>query len=143
MCVHVRVWWMVWTLHLARQGKREASEMKFMLMFYANEAEWMALSPEEQMAAVGRIGAWVGQHAQAGRIVEGHRLGGANTATTVQLGPAAHPGEPMVTDGPFLEAKEVIGSYAIVEVADRDAAIALAKSWPGGGAVEIRPLAEG
>ncbi len=117
--------------------------MKFMVMFYANEAEWMALSPEDQLAAIGRIGAWVGQQAQAGRIVEGHRLGGANTATTVRLGSAAHPGEPMVTDGPFLEAKEAIGSYAIVEVADRDAVIALAKGWPGGGAVEIRPLAEG
>jgi hypothetical protein len=49
----------------------------------------------------------------------------------------------MVVDGPFIEAKEAIGSYAIIEVPDLDAAITLAKGWPGGGAVEIRPVAEG
>jgi hypothetical protein len=116
--------------------------MKYMLMFFGDEAGWLALSEEERTAAIGHIGAWVGQHAQAGRIIEGHRLASKNTATTVRLGTPGRSGDAMVMDGPFIEAKEAVGSYAIVEVPDLDAAIALAKGWPGGGAVEIRPVAE-
>jgi len=48
----------------------------------------------------------------------------------------------MVSDGPFAEAKESVGSYAIVEVVSEAEAIEIAKRWPGGGAVEVRPLAD-
>jgi hypothetical protein len=48
--------------------------------------------------------------------------------------------EPMVTDGPFLEGNEVIGGYAVVEVAELDDALSMARGWPGGGSVEIRPI---
>lgn len=116
--------------------------MRFMLMFYANEDEWAALAEDERTAAIGRIGAWYGEHAQAGSIVKGHRLGGKATANTLRLGPAGRSRKAMVTDGPFAETKEVIGSYAIVEAPSRAEAIKLAESWPGGGAVEIRPVAE-
>jgi hypothetical protein len=47
----------------------------------------------------------------------------------------------MVTDGPFIEAKEVIGGFAVVDVANLDEALELAKSWPGGD-VEVRPIVE-
>ena len=39
-------------------------------------------------------------------------------------------GQPVVTDGPFVEAKETIGGYRILDVPDLDAAIAIARSWP-------------
>jgi hypothetical protein len=117
--------------------------MRYMLMFFADESAWTALPEEERAAAIARIGAWYGQQAQAGRIVEGCRLGGKGTATTIQLGPAGRTQKPLVVDGPFLETKEAIGSYAIVEVPDLDAAIAVAVSWPAGGAIEIRPVMEG
>jgi hypothetical protein len=48
--------------------------------------------------------------------------------------------EPVVTDGPFIEAKEQIGGYASIEVEDLDEALRMAKSWPGRGSVEIRPV---
>jgi hypothetical protein len=47
----------------------------------------------------------------------------------------------MVTDGPFIEAKEVIGGFAVVDVADLDEALEMAKAWPGGD-VEVRPVVE-
>ena len=47
-----------------------------------------------------------------------------------------------VTDGPFLEAKEVVGGYGIIDVEDLDAAIALASGWPAPDTIEIRPLIE-
>jgi hypothetical protein len=116
--------------------------MRYMLMFYADEAEWGALSDGERQEAIGRIGAWYEQQAQAGRIITGHRLAGARTARSVRLGRAGRSGKPVVTDGPFVETKEAIGSVAIVEVPDHAAAVAMAESWPGGGGVEIRPLAD-
>jgi hypothetical protein len=114
--------------------------VKFMLLFIADEDAWMGLPAGERQAAVERIGAWFGEHAQAGRIVEGRRLQGKRAAKTVRLGPAGRSGRPVVVDGPFLESKEAIGSYAIIEVRDEPEALDVAGSWPGGGAVEVRPI---
>jgi hypothetical protein len=116
--------------------------VRYLLMFYADEAEWMALPEGERNTAIGRIGEWYGALARAGTIVDGQRLaGGKQATTTVRLGRIQRSGgAPIVTDGPFVEAKEAVGSYAIVEVKDREAAIAIAKSWPAGGLVEVRPV---
>jgi len=118
--------------------------MRYLLMFYADEDAWMALPEDERNAAIGRIGRWFGEQAAAGRIVEGKRLAGGKRATaTVRLGRVQRSGDaPVVTDGPFVEAKESVGSYAVVEVQDRDEAIAVAKTWPAGGLVEVRPVDE-
>jgi hypothetical protein len=50
----------------------------------------------------------------------------------------------VVTDGPFVESKEIVGGYSIVEADSIDAAAQLAKGCPAlsfGGNVEVRPLA--
>lgn len=117
--------------------------MRYALFFLADEDAWRALPQEEREQAVQRIGAWYGEQLSAGRIVEGRRLDGKESAVTVRLGPAGRSDRPLVSDGPFLETKEAIGSYAIVEVAGRDEAVALAGSWPAGGVVEVRPVLEG
>ncbi len=51
-------------------------------------------------------------------------------------------GETLVTDGPFLETKEVLGGYLLADCKDLDAAIELAQRVPlvGRGSVEIRPV---
>ena len=118
--------------------------MRYLLMFYADEDAWVALPEAERNAAIGRIGRWFGEHAAAGKIVDGRRLaGGRRATTTVRLGRIQRSGDaPIVTDGPFVEAKEAVGSYAVVDVADRDEAIAIATSWPAGGLVEVRPVDE-
>jgi hypothetical protein len=59
-----------------------------------------------------------------------------HTATTVKF----NGGKPVVTDGPFSESKETVGGYGVLSVANLDEAIAIAKTWPGGGAVEVRPV---
>ena len=118
--------------------------MRYLLMFYADEDAWMALPADERNAAIGRIGQWFGEQAAAGKIVDGKKLaGGKRATTTVRLGRIQRSGDaPIVTDGPFVEAKEAVGSYAVVEVRDRDEAIAIAKRWPAGGLVEVRPIEE-
>jgi hypothetical protein len=55
----------------------------------------------------------------------------------VRFGPT---GPGVVTDGPFLEGKEQIGGYAEIDVADLDEALEMARTWPGRGTVEIRPV---
>ncbi len=71
-------------------------------------------------------------------VVEGgEELQAARTATTIQW----KDGEAVITDGPFIESKETVGGFGIIEVANLDEAIAIAKSWPAPGhKVEIRPV---
>jgi hypothetical protein len=51
-------------------------------------------------------------------------------------------GEVTVTDGPFIEGKEMVGGYAIIDVPDLDAAIRLTSGWPAPDMLEIRPIVE-
>jgi hypothetical protein len=112
--------------------------VRYLLTFYAVEGEWMALPDAEREAGIADIGRWFAEHAQSGKIIEGHRLG--RGTKTVRLGRVRKKDLPMVSDGPFVEAKESVGSYAVVEVRDEEEAIAIAKRWPAGGVVEVRPV---
>ena len=123
-----------------RKEARRRFAVLYMLTFYAVEDEWMALAEDERRAGIAEIGQWFAEHARAGKIVEGRRL--ARGTKTVRLGRVRKKDLPLVMDGPFLEAKESVGSYAIVQVDSEDEAIAIAKGWPTGGNVEVRPVAE-
>lgn len=115
--------------------------MKYVLMFAGSteeQDEWEKLSKEQLETAYQRVNQWFEEHSKAGRIVGGEELRGPSTATTVRH----KNGKVTITDGPFIEAKEVIGGFAIVEVKDLDEALAMAKSWPGGSLVEVRPVVE-
>lgn len=114
--------------------------MRFMLTFYADSAEWLSLPEVEREAAIAEIGRWFEKNARAGAIVDGHRL--APEVKTVRLGKVRRRDRPLVSDGPFVEAKEGVGSYAIVEVSGEAEALDVAKSWPAGGIVEVRRLAD-
>jgi hypothetical protein len=112
--------------------------MKYVLLFGGTmEPEERAKNPEMQ-AAYERIDKWFEEYGRAGKIVGGNELKGTHTATTVRF----KDGKPMVVDGPFIEAKEVIGGYAEVDVADLDEALEIAKTWPGKTSVEVRPVVE-
>ncbi|HLQ61073.1 MAG TPA: YciI family protein [Candidatus Acidoferrales bacterium] len=110
--------------------------MKYMLLFIGSDERWEGMPEKERQEHYRRIGEWWGEHSQAGRIVGGEELQAARTATTVRF----QNGKPVVTDGPFVEAKERIGGFALVDVPDLDAALELAKTWPAQGAVEVRPV---
>jgi len=110
--------------------------MKYVLMFI-DDGQGMAQTPEGQ-AVYARINEWFGRLDQEGKMRGGAELQAVRTATTVRL----NGGKPVVTDGPFIESKETVGGFAVIEVADLDEAIEWAKSWPGGGSVEVRPVVE-
>jgi hypothetical protein len=72
------------------------------------------------------------------KIRGGEALQPTSTATTVRSDGA---GSHTVTDGPFMESKEVVGGYYVVEAADLDEAIAIAKDVPAYfGCIEVRPV---
>ena len=86
-------------------------------------------------------------------VMEGHNTFGEKNAKALQGGNALQPtsaattvrsdgaGGFTVTDGPFTETKEALGGYYLVEAADLDEAIAIAKQVPAkGGGVEVRPI---
>jgi hypothetical protein len=76
--------------------------------------------------------------ANAKAIRGGNALQPTSTATTIRKNDS---GKPAVTDGPFAETKEVLGGYYLVEAADLDEAIAIAKQVPAPfGGVEVRPV---
>jgi hypothetical protein len=114
--------------------------MKYVLLFCGTDADaaaFVALPPDELRARYAQVGAWFQEH--AAKIKYADQLQPPNTATTVRHSWSGT-SEPVITDGPFIEAKEQIGGYASIEVSDLDEALRMARTWPGLGSVEIRPV---
>lgn len=112
--------------------------MRYALML--TRGAWQEHGDEQEQGQVfAKIGEWFARLREDGTIVEANQLQPGHTATTVVL----EDGSSTLLDRPLLEAKEAIGGYAIVEVADLDAALDLARSFPvPDGKVEVRPVVE-
>ena len=114
--------------------------MKYVLLFCGTsdeQASYDALTPEERGQRYAEVGRWFTENTAV--MGPGHQLQSPHTATTVRFDPH---GRPVVKDGPFIEGKEIIGGYCEIDVADIDEALRMAKTWPGGGGVEIRPVVD-
>ena len=114
--------------------------MRYVLLFVETEQferDFEAMTQADRDRAVGLVYKWMADHAD--KIRGGSKLQAAATATTVRLdaGP-----DPVVTDGPFVEGKEVVSGYTEVEVDDLDQALHMVSTWPGCPVVEIRPILE-
>lgn len=113
--------------------------MKYVIMFTSTPELDAAVPPERAEAVYRRVYEWFGEHGE--KISDsGAELHPVSTATTVRQVDGAS----VVADGPFSEAKEVIGGFSVLNVADLDEAIAIVKTWPmlelPGCSVEIRPM---
>jgi hypothetical protein len=120
-----------------REPALEEDTMKYLLQIYpgAATAEVAGLSADEQEAIVGEYLAV----RQSPGVIGGDQLQPVETATTVRV----QDGETLLTDGPFVDAKEHLGGYCLVEADNLDAALEIAARIPAarmGGAVEVRPL---
>ena len=114
--------------------------MKFMCLAYEEEAKLNALSPSEWAALRDETIAYMETLRESGRLVVTHALQSTPKAATVRV----RAGRSSVTDGPFAEAKEVIGGFFVIETRDREEAVELAARWPSArlGAIEVRPIEE-
>jgi len=115
--------------------------MKFAMMINGDQDTWNHLSPEEEQQAMKDIYAWFERWQPTGKLADGGvELEDKDTAKTVRRGAD---GKPVITDGPYLEAKEVIGGVVFLECDDIDDAVAVAATWPLGSStdsVEVRPV---
>jgi hypothetical protein len=107
---------------------------RYVLLLLEDEA-WEKRADEERKRIYAAISPWVDDLRNKGILKGGDELQSKRTATTVRR----KNGAMSVTEGPFIESKEHVGGFMMIEVPDLDAAIALAKSWPGGD-VEVRPI---
>ena len=106
-----------------------------LLLYAPAPADPGALTPEEQDEHM-RYGQEIGE--MGGKMYFPQALKPSTMATSIR-------GD-IVTDGPFIEAKEVIAGFCVLEARDLDHALAIAKrcppNWQGGG-VEVRPISSG
>lgn len=112
--------------------------MKYVLLFVETEEferNLENMGPADRERAYQRVMEWMATNAD--KICGGNKLQSAETATTVRL----DRGDPVVTDGPFVEGKEVVSGYTEIDVANLDEALRMVRTWPGCPIVEIRPLA--
>lgn len=114
--------------------------MKYMLMLVSDPADEPAPDSDEFGPYMQEWLAYSTALAEAGAMVSGEALHGDDAATTVQV----RGGERIVTDGPFIESKEVIGGFYVIDVADLDEALSWAARVPNVhfGTVEVRPVME-
>jgi len=114
------------------------TQMKYILMAYVNETVWPAMTKAEQEQGVAAYMAYAEALTKAGVLAGSGRLQPTSAATTVRL----MDGKPQVLDGPYIDSKEQLGGYFVIEAADLDAAISWAARCPASahGVVEVRPF---
>ena len=116
--------------------------MKYMLLLCRDEQTWDGLSTTERQQVYADMLTLADELTARGQFLGGSPLQPSAQATSVRV----RDGKRLVTDGPFApETREQLGGYMLVEVEDRDGAIAIAGRIPLAryGAVEIRPLRDG
>jgi hypothetical protein len=112
--------------------------MQYLLLLYADQAYFAKMKPEEQQNALGAYMAFNEALTKAGVYVGSNRLQPVTAATTVRV----TNGKTQVLNGPYIETKEQLGGYYLIDVPDLDAALSWAGRCPGSshGSVEVRPI---
>ena len=113
--------------------------MKYLLQIYDDGAldRFRHATPEEQDAVVREFDAIT----KSRGVISGEQLQPADTSTTVRV----QGGKTLLSDGPFIDAKEHVGGFYLIEADELDEALEIAARIPVarmGGAVEVRPVLE-
>ena len=107
------------------------------LLLFRGKDWWTSLTSEELQKTMDQVKAWFEKLSESGRLKAAQPLAREGAILSGKTGR-------VVADGPFAESKEVIGSYALLQVDSLEEAIAIAKSCPTlrfGMEAEVRPLA--
>jgi hypothetical protein len=112
--------------------------MKFLLLIYNDESILDGLPPGQFDEMMRDCLAHADEMHRGGSLIESQMLEGAETAKSVRL----RKGRLTTTDGPYAEAKEVLGGFNLIEARDIDEAVRIAAEfpWVGTGCVEVRPV---
>jgi len=117
--------------------------VKYLLLAYGEEAQWDALSEREQAAVGAECRPYDTELRQSGRVVAMGSLAPTRMTTAIRT----RNGRLLTTDGPFVETKEQLGGFLIIEARDLNEAIRVASRHPAallnerlGWVVELRPF---
>ena len=111
-----------------------------MLICYDDEKYWQRAGRKTLDEAQAEAVQLCQELNQRGQYILASPLASSDTAKTVRL----RDGEPLITDGPYAETREVLGGFYLIEASDIDDALTFAARHPGlrAGAVEVRPLTD-
>jgi hypothetical protein len=114
--------------------------MRYLCIIYDDEKAWANFSPAEQEKGMAAYYAFDDSIKKSGHHRVGEALQPTNTATTVRV----RNGKISTTDGPYVETKEQLGGFYLIEARDLNDAIQVAARIPSAmwGAIEVRPIQE-
>ena len=114
--------------------------MKFILLVHHDETAFEKMSDETKKGLLTESIGLCHQLDAKGEYVHASPVHPAATAAIVRV----RDGRSLVTDGPFIETREQMAGYFLIEAKDRDEAVAIAAKVPGAriGTVEVRPVRE-
>ncbi len=112
--------------------------MRYLCLIYENEKAWESKPQAELEAVMGEYFAFTEDIRSSGKLVAGEALQPTPTATTVRV----RNGKISTTDGPYVETKEQLGGFYLIDAKDLNEAIQVASKIPGArdGGVEVRPV---
>jgi hypothetical protein len=112
--------------------------MEYMLLIHSDDSAFAAMTPAAQAQAMSAYAAYSEALRQAGAHRNANRLRPASMATLVKV----RDGKTEVLDGPFIETREELGGYYLIDVPDLDAALAWAARCPAAShaTIEVRPV---
>lgn len=114
--------------------------MKYLCLLYQDESIMRNMSKDEADGVNSEYAAFRNHIKSTGHYLAGNALQPSGSATTVRV----RNGRTAITDGPFVETKEQLAGYFLIEAKDLDDAIHVASGIPGAklGCVEVRPILE-
>lgn len=113
--------------------------MKYMLMIWNRPGFVTELSDDERAELFGEVERLMAELTESGELIGGQGLADPSQARTVR----EQAGQPVVSDGPFLESKVQFGGYVAVDCETLERAEEIARQWPDvrhGGAIEVRAI---
>ncbi|MDQ3692083.1 MAG: YciI family protein [Chloroflexota bacterium] len=112
--------------------------MKYMLLIYNNPAFLTTMAEDERNAVFSDVDAVMRELTESGELVGGEALADVSRTKTVRV----RDGLPVITDGPFVEAKEQLAGYLMVDCESPERAVEIAARWPDARywAMEVRPV---
>jgi hypothetical protein len=115
--------------------------MKFLISIYGNDDTWGSLPPEQMADIISRTDAHNASLVATGELLGAYGVAEPVNAKQVRNTDAGR----VVTDGPYIETKEYLGSFYVVDCDGLDRAIEIAAEMPAADLteVEIRPLMHG
>jgi hypothetical protein len=110
--------------------------VKYVVLIYSNPATWGVLPKEETERVMGEHLALIDELTRSGELLTQFGLADASNAKTLRV----DSGAPVVTDGPFSEAKEQLAGVFLVDCESMERVLGLSATLAQHGVVEVRPL---